>query len=121
MSQHALGTTWRALTVRLFVFCIAFASMTQGSLLIAQGSDRLGRDSTPSIVAPELGAAILVDVKTRKLTVEKPDESDRAAVTGRQNVLQPREYFAFRTDHNRLVQGTSARRVIPVRGPPRHS
>lgn len=118
MSQHALGATWRALTARLFVFCLALAPITQGSLLVAQGSGRLERDSTPKIVAPERGVATLIDGKTRKLTVARPRGSDRAAVTVRQNLLQPQEYFAFRAGHNRLVQGTAPLPVLTVRGPP---
>jgi len=107
--------------VRLVVFCFAIASITQGALLIAPKGERLGQDTTPSIAASDPGAVLLTGDKTRKPTAERLGGSERAAVTGRQNLLRPEEYFAFRTDHDRLIHGKALLRVVPVRGPPQHS
>lgn len=118
MSQHALGATWRTLAVRIFAFCFALASTTQGSSSIVQEGDRLQQDAAPKSTAPELGAALLIGGETRKQTADRPGGSERAAAAGRRNLLQPRDHFAFRTDQNRLAQGTALLRVVPVRGPP---
>jgi hypothetical protein len=122
MSQQALGATWRTLAVRIFAFCFALASTTQGSLAVAPEGDRLQPDPASKITSPELGAALLIGGKDRKLTAERPGGFDRTAMTGRQNLLRPQKRFAFRAGRDRLIQGTALLlRVVAVRGPPRRS